>query len=124
MGFRPKIRGIFEGGKSPDEVMQLLSGDSVLVDVRTLNEYKVGHIPGAKLIDAKAIAENALDSVFATDPFAQPEKTTIVLVCDNGLRSSVLTKQVRSQGLKAEFLAGGLAAWIGSGQYVIPGEPR
>lgn len=112
-----------EGGIDVDAALQLIMKGGVWVDVRTPAEYEAGHIPGARLASTQELAANALDAVFADDPFVEPD-TTLVLVCDTGLRSAHALEAVRSQGLNAEFLRGGVFAWAASGQPLLPGPPR
>ncbi|MFC6358895.1 rhodanese-like domain-containing protein [Luteococcus peritonei] len=125
MGLRDRLMNKMtpEGGLSVDEALQLLAEGGVLCDVRTQGEYEAGHAPGARLVDVKLLGENVMDAVYPGDPFAEPDKT-IVLICDTGLRSGHAVKLVREQGMKAEFVHGGLIAWRESGQILIPGPPR
>lgn len=125
MGFRDFVirHATPSGGIDVDAALQLVMKGGVWVDVRTPGEYEAGHIPGSRLVDPKQLATNAMDAVFADDPFVEPG-TTLVLVCDTGLRSGHAVKSVRDQGLNAEFLTGGVGAWAASGQPLLPGPPR
>jgi len=125
MGLRDRLinRMIPEGGISVDEALQLMAQGSVLCDVRSLSEYEAGHCPGARLVDVKALADNVMDAVYDGDPFAEPDKP-IILVCDTGLRSGHAVKLVEQQGMKAEFVHGGIIAWKEAGQVLLPGPPR
>ena len=125
MGLRERLIGRMtpEGGISVDEALQLLATGGVLCDVRTMGEYEAGHAPGARPVDVKLLAEDVMDAVYPGDPFAEPDKT-IVLICDTGLRSGHAVKLVREQGMKAEFVRGGVVAWRDAGQILIPGPPR
>lgn len=113
-----------ELGRTPDELLKILSEDAVLVDVRSLSEYKVGHMPGAKSIPASQLLANPLDTVFGSSPLAQPDQTTIVVVCDSGARSRLVATELQKAGFKSVFLTGGLMAWIKAGQFLLPGPPR
>ncbi|MGO4958100.1 rhodanese-like domain-containing protein [Luteococcus sp. Sow4_B9] len=125
MGLRDRLinRMTPEGGISVDEALQLLAKGGVLCDVRGLKEYEAGHVPGARLVDVRELAENVMDAVYGDDPFAEPGQA-IVLICDTGLRSGHAVKLVRDQGMTCEFVDGGLMAWRESGQILIPGPPR
>ncbi|GAB2489889.1 hypothetical protein GCM10027030_24980 [Luteococcus sediminum] len=125
MGLRERLINKMtpDGGISVDEALNLLAQGGVLVDVRGLKEYEGGHVPGARLVDVRALAENVMDAVYEGDPFAEPDKT-IVLICDTGLRSGHAVKVVRDQGFTCEFVDGGLVAWRDAGQILIPGPPR
>lgn len=125
MGLRDFVirRATPPGGIDVDAALGLIMKGGVWVDVRTPAEYEAGHIPGSRLVEIRALAENAMDAVFADDPFVEPG-TTLVLVCDTGLRSGHAVPLVRQQGLNAEFLADGLRSWARSGQPLLPGPPR
>ncbi len=45
-------------------------------------------------------------------------------MCDNGLRSTIVARQLREQGVLAESVAGGLRAWAKDGNPVLPGKYR
>lgn len=112
-----------KGGIDADAVLDLLSKGGVVADVRTLPEYEAGHIPGARLVDPAEVHTDAWGAVFGDDPLVEPD-ATIVFVCDTGMRSSMAARAAKSQGHNAEFIGRGLAGWVKSGQYLLPGPPR
>ena len=74
-------------------------------------------------IDPAALRDNPLDTIHGDDPLAERDAAVIV-ICDNGLRSSLAAAQLREQGVLAESVAGGLRAWAKDGNPVIPGPYR
>ena len=90
-----------------DELMEMLgSGRRVsLIDVRSPDEFKSGHIPGAVSVPL------GLLSVFDTSPF----KGRIVLCCASGNRSAKARCVLSSMGVEAADLRGGVKAWVGAG---------
>ncbi|HRA04210.1 rhodanese-like domain-containing protein [Tessaracoccus sp. G1721] len=110
-------------GLSVEETLMALSKGAVLIDVRTPVEYEAGHAPGARPVDPKDLHENPLDAIHGDDPLADRDGAVIVM-CDNGLRSSIAAAELRSKGLLAESLAGGLRAWAKDGNPVLPGPYR
>lgn len=110
-------------GLSIDEALMALSKGAVLIDVRTPIEYEAGHAPGARPVDAKALAADPLDAIHGDDPLAERD-AAVVVMCDNGLRSSIAAKQLREKGILAESIAGGLRAWMKDGNPVLPGKYR
>ena len=110
-------------GLSIDDALLALSRGAVLIDVRTQNEYEAGHAPGARPVDPKSLKDDPLNAIHGDDPLAEREGA-IVVICDNGLRSSVAAQQLREQGLLAESVAGGMFAWVRSGNPSIPGPYR
>lgn len=111
------------GGLSIEETLMALSKGAVLIDVRTPVEYEAGHAPGARPVDPKQLRENPLDAIHGDDPLAERD-SAVVVMCDNGLRSGIVARQLREQGLLAESLAGGLRAWAKDGNPVLPGPYR
>ncbi|MEZ7695685.1 sulfurtransferase [Prevotella sp. oral taxon 313] len=85
---------------------QLIKSDSVqLVDVRRLNEYKEGHIPGSLHIDV-------LDSTFLTKALATLDKHRACAVyCRSGKRSAMAASLLTKEGFKVTNLLGGIIAW-------------
>lgn len=110
-------------GLSVDEAIMALSKGAVLIDVRTQLEYEAGHAAGARPVDPKLLQENPLDAIHGDNPLAERDAAVIVM-CDNGLRSSIAAAQLREQGLLAESIAGGLRAWAKDGNPVLPGPYR
>lgn len=111
-------------GLTIDETLQALSKGSVLIDVRTTGEYEAGHAPGSRPVDPKELTgEDPLFAIFGDDPLAERD-APIIVICDNGLRSSIVAKQLKGAGFLAESVAGGLFAWRKAGHPVLPGPYR
>lgn len=76
-------------------------GDCHIVDVREVNEYESGHIPGAK---------NHPLSKF--DPMALPRDKPVILVCQAGGRSARALSAAMAAGLKdVAHYAPGTGGW-------------
>ena len=110
-------------GLSIEDTVMALSKGAVLIDVSSKAEYEAGHAPGARPVDPKDLREDPLDAIHGDDPLAERD-AAIVVICDNGLRSSVAAAQLRDQGVLAESVAGGLIAWGRDGNPIIPGPYR
>jgi len=81
-------------------VEALQSPDSVLIDVRTAEEFAAGALPGSEQIDHEQIASRI--SALA------PDKTTpIVLYCRSGRRSGIAEESLRAMGYSNLINAGG-----------------
>ncbi len=77
-----------------------------LVDVRTPEEYKGGHIPGSVSIPLNTIRNQK----------SLPNKDRVVLYCAAGVRSVKARKLFSARGIQdAVDLKGGINAWIGIG---------
>jgi rhodanese-related sulfurtransferase len=90
----------------PEELEQrLLSGEQVnVVDVRELEEWQWGHIPGIKLIPLSEFVERVGE--------IDPEQETI-LVCRSGSRSGRACEYLLQFGYNVVNMVGGMNAWKG-----------
>ena len=78
----------FFGGQSPDYAVLVKNG-AIIVDVRTKDEYKAGHIAGSLNIPV-----NELGSHLAK----LPQSKTIITCCASGMRSASAKAILRSNG--------------------------
>lgn len=81
-------------------ITALQSPHSVVIDVRTAEEFAAGALPGAEQIAYQQIASRI--SVIAPD-----KATPIVLYCRSGRRSSVAEDSLRALGYSNLINAGG-----------------
>lgn len=102
-----------------DELEGYLRGlreeDFVLVDVREPEEYKAGHIPGARLIPLREIEQR----LHELDP-----RKEVILYCSAGGRSRAAAAFIADSGLSPRAvtnLKGGYLAWDGK---PLQGFPR
>ena len=123
MGFMDFLGKRSAGGLSIEETLMALSKGAVLIDVRTPIEYEAGHAPGARPVEVKDLGDDPLTAIHGDDPLAERD-AAIIVICDNGLRSSLVAAQLREKGLLAESVAGGLRVWAKDGNPVVPGPYR
>jgi len=106
---------VFGFGKSPKhaevnagELAQMLdAGTALVVDVREVDEFAAGHIPGAI---------NMPLSVFRASQLADPLDGELVLSCLGGKRSGMALDKCRAAGAAVDtHLAGGFGAWKSAG---------
>jgi rhodanese-related sulfurtransferase len=78
---------------SPDEAWELMLNDNtaMLVDVRTNEEYEIGHIQGSICIPLRDISNN---------PFSVCERkdTPLILYCQKGYKSSLAAQVLMDTG--------------------------
>lgn len=105
MGFLKSVR---DGGKAVDahEADRLARDGALLLDVRELDEWRVGRTPGSRLVPLGTLKDN-----FA----ALPRDRRIVVVCRSGARSARATTVLTREGFDAVNLTGGLRAWASAG---------
>ena len=83
------------------EALQLASDkDAVIIDARSSLEFERAHLEGALLLSFETVS--ALQST---------EQARIVTVCRDGTQAPAASRVLRSQGLPAKHLAGGLENW-------------
>ena len=91
----------------------LKDGKALLIDVREVDEFRSGHIPGAI---------NLPLSGFSPRNIPDPEGRTVVLQCAGGKRSGkALDQCAAAQSVIDTHLAGGIGAWRDAGLPVISG---
>lgn len=87
-------------------VVKLINQDNAAVlDIRSNDLFKKGHIIDAISISAKEISDNQRKlEKFRARP--------LVLVCNTGMDSQKLAAQLLKQGYNCYSLSGGMRAWI------------
>lgn len=78
----------------------------VLIDVRTADEYKSGHIPGAKNIDVK---QEHFDREIGKLDLHRP----VAVYCRSGVRSTLAATKLTQKGFKVFELEKGFNSWTG-----------
>lgn len=92
---------------APELNAMLADNTAIVVDVREVDEYAAGHIPGAL---------NMPLSTFQASKLPDSGGKTIVLSCAAGSRSAMaLGKCVAAQSSVDTHLAGGFGAWKSAG---------
>lgn len=82
-------------------------GELDVVDVREVNEWSTGHLPGSRLVP--------LNSLRANPKTALP-RDGIIFVCAAGVRSQTAAKVAEANGLtKLYNLSGGTRGWVNAG---------
>ena len=79
--------------------------DVIILDVREVDEYDSGHIPGALLLPLGTIDKDSAAAVI-------PEKDSVVLVyCRSGNRSKQASSILAELGYTGIFEFGGINTW-------------
>ena len=78
----------------------------VLLDVRTVEEYEEGHIPGAICVPNETIGEDEIEEL--------PDKEQVIMIyCRSGNRSKQAAKKLLEQGYTNLYEFGGIIDWTG-----------
>jgi rhodanese-related sulfurtransferase len=87
------------------EKLQQPNTDWVLIDVRENDEYRAGHLPGARGIGRGILEYHIADEVPDTD-------TEIVLYCRGGNRSALAAASLQEMGYRNVIsMSGGYREW-------------
>ena len=91
---------------TPLQATQVINqGKTLILDVRTADEFAAGHIRDAKNIPLKELKARI-------DELEKFKARPVVVVCAKGLRSAKATTQLNKAGYtEAASLLGGLDAW-------------
>lgn len=93
----------------PQEAIQLMNQGAQLYDVREAGAFAAGHINGAKHLDPGQLAN-------AAELLKRFKDRLLVIYCEDGHRSTSLTRQLHASGFTKVFnLRGGLATWRAEG---------
>ena len=90
------------------EAMRRSKDETIILDVRTLEEYNQGHIPNARLIDIQN-PPNFLQELELLN-----RSKTYLVYCRSGARSSQACMLMKNKGVENCFnLLGGINQWNG-----------
>jgi thioredoxin 1 len=91
----------------------LARGDRV-IDVREDDEYVSGHVVGVQHVPMRTVPSH-LAEFLGDEP--------VYVVCEMGGRSASVADFLEAHGVRALNVAGGMAAWRGSGLPLETGRP-
>ena len=101
-----------------DELADRLGGVTV-IDVRQPDEYRLGHVPAARLIPLAEVPDHVNELARLATPGTDER---VYLVCRTGARSAVAGEFLVEQGVAAVNVAGGRVAWVEAGHEVVTGD--
>ena len=105
--FLPTLSTLIGGkGLSPTEATIWINRRKAhVLDLRTQEAFKAGHLPGAKFV-------NAADLTAAIEKLKLDKKNPVVLVCETGAQSRKLVSEAQKLGFaEVGALDGGVEAW-------------
>jgi rhodanese-related sulfurtransferase len=106
---------------TPERAEAAVRAGSRLVDIRPAwQRAREGEIPGSLIVERNHLEWRLHPQSQARSPHAAPGRRWIV-VCSEGYTSSLAADSLRSLGVPATDLVGGIQAWRASGLPVSPG---
>ena len=100
---------------SPEEAREYIAKGAVVIDVRTVDEFKEGHIPGAVNIDI--YSDSFVDEIKKLDASKK-----YLICCASGARSLRACGIMKNEGITDVCnLAGGMTRWKSEGGEVEHG---
>lgn len=85
----------------------------MLIDVRTAEEFRAGHIPGAINVDVQTLPQQL---------HRLPRDRALVLYCRSGSRSSYAAGLLRQAGFSDVYDLGGIGDWHAAGLPINTGS--
>lgn len=89
------------------ELENAIDAGAELLDVREKNEFRSGHVPGARLVPLSQVAERVREFEGGGP---------LYVICASGGRSARAVALLRSAGIDAKNVSGGTSAWARMGK--------
>ena len=94
------------------QIRDCINSDTLFIDIRELQEFACGHIPGAIHVTRGLLEFQILKTLESVGAAADPADTDIVLYCGTGGRSALAALTVEAMGYKdVKSMNGGIVAW-------------
>ena len=98
---------------APEQAVRLMNDGAFMLDVRSLDEYRSGHLTGAKNISVADLSAK-LDALEAH------KSGPTIVYCESGMRSARACGVLRKAGFEQlHNLAGGISAWRGANLPIV-----
>ncbi|MEV7236640.1 rhodanese-like domain-containing protein [Streptomyces sp. NPDC051020] len=85
---------------------------ALVLDVREPDEYRAGHVPGARLAPLSVLAAAAGEV---------PRGRPVYVICASGNRSQWAAERLAAVGAGAVSVAGGTSGWARTGHPLVTG---
>ncbi len=95
MGF---LSNLFGGTSKQDKIIEMVNNGGIIIDVRSPQEFKSGHIPGSQNIP--------LDVIHGKADSLKKMNKPLILCCASGMRSSQAVNILKNKGIEEIVNAG------------------
>ncbi len=90
---------------SPGEAIRMMNQGALMIDVRSPDQYKEGHVEGARNVPGDQIVDG-------NKPLEKYAGKTLIMCCNSGATSAAAARTLMRQGVKGVLnLRGGIMAW-------------
>jgi rhodanese-related sulfurtransferase len=117
MSFFNSLASLLGGSSFGPEQFDALRAErpgTILLDVRSRNEFVQGHIDGSTLVP--------LDQLSASLSMLAEAPAPIIVICHAGSRAASAASAIRRAGKQdVHVLAGGVSSWAGQRRKLVPG---
>ncbi len=115
IAYEMRRHGLGASTVAPNDAIRMMNEGAVLVDLRPPNQFKDGHIAGARNIPGDQIADGA-------KALEKLGGKTLIMCCDNGSTAGAALRTLARAGFKNVFsLRGGLTAWRNDNLPIVKG---
>ncbi len=105
LGFELRQRAQATAAVSATEAVRLMNDGAVVVDIRSANQFKDGHIQGARNIPGDQLEAG-------NERLAKLKGKTLIACCDSGVSSAAAARKLVELGFgPVHNLRGGLGGW-------------
>ena len=104
----------FENIRPEDIFRHRMNGRGILIDLRTEEDYAIGHIPGAINIPYAQLQEHISELKKMVMKSSQRNGSAVIIVyCDRGNTSLRASKDLYSAGFRVKNVYGGISKYHG-----------
>jgi rhodanese-related sulfurtransferase len=115
IGYELRQRAQAAAAVSPGEAVRLMNEGALMVDVRSTNQFKDGHVSGARNLPGDQIADGAA-------PLDAIRNRAVIMCCDSGTASAAAARKLKAMGFEQVYnLRGGIGAWRQDNLPVVKG---
>ena len=111
-GYKAMLEALYEDTVPLVNPGEVKDKGAILLDARSIKEYQVSHIAGARFTDYDSFDANQLSGI--------PKDRPIIVYCSVGYRSERVGEKLLAAGHKNVYnMYGGIFQWVNEGRPVV-----